>query len=224
MDDVDQAVYYYLDTLDRFDMLGQQRISGSLPEDIKMESAIKARKLAGKTAVLLKNAENILPLNPEKETIAIIGPTGNRQATPIFKESSYGFKDRLTGTCQVLNEMYPGRITFAVGNDLDGEVIPTEFLKPEAGSKKRGLERYIGGYTYNTLGNGEIDQIPTPDGEVVIDEIIDYSGDNALPVVAWGDENADLSETPLPYYNWHGFICPPINYWASLAPSPLVGL
>lgn len=206
-EDIDQAVYYYLDTLDRFQMLGEQRIPGPLDNKTKRESAAKARMLAGKTAVLLKNEEGILPIHPRKEKIAIIGPTGNRQAIPIFKESSYGFKDRLTGTYQVLAEQYGEQIAYSVGNDLDGEVIPAKFLKTEVGGSQLGLKRYVAGFVYDTLGNGELYQIPQGK-DYVLDEIVDYKGKNGLPPLKWKSDGNYSMEMPRPYYNWHGVLCP----------------
>lgn len=77
MDDLDHAVYYYLDTLDRFGMLDEkQRIPGPIGQDVKMKSAETARRIAGKGAVLLKNDDDILPMQFEGKKIAVIGPGG----------------------------------------------------------------------------------------------------------------------------------------------------
>lgn len=93
MDDLDHAVYYYLDTLDRFGMLDEkQRIPGPIGQDVKMKSAETARRIAGKGAVLLKNDDDILPMQFEGKKIAVIGPGGYKQVMPTFKESPYGSK------------------------------------------------------------------------------------------------------------------------------------
>ena len=205
--DINRAVGIYLSTLDRFGMLDRQRIPGPIDQETIKQGIIDAREIAGKTAVLLKNEDGILPIDPEKETVAIIGPTGNRQALPIFKEAAYAITERLTGAYQVLDEIYPGKITYAVGNDMDGVIVPSEFLKPENGSAECGLKRYLTGYTYQPLGDGRIDEVPVAD-EFVIDKTVNFTGENALDSIQFELMRGHYKSTPRPYYMWHGYICP----------------
>jgi beta-glucosidase len=219
IEDVDNAVYYYLDTLDRFAMLNEQRIPGAITnEEIKMESAREARLLAGKTAVLLKNQGAVLPVNPESEKIVLIGPGANRQAMPTFKESSYGFRDRMTGTYQVLEEKYGKQISLALGNDLDGEVISSKYLMPERDGNVHGLKRFEGYFQYDTLGNDRLEQIPVSN-TYGIDKEVNFTKEHALPVFIKDSvpdkekmydflKDSSYTKEVLKYYMWSGFICP----------------
>jgi beta-glucosidase len=203
MGDIDNAVYRYLDMLDRFGMLDAQRIPGPIDEKTKDEGIAAARFIAGKTAVLLKN-DNILPLDPKKEKIVIIGPGGNRQVMPTFKESSYGFEDRKTGVYQVLLKEFGANISFAMGNDLDGVIVPSKNLRPEKGSVEHGLKRFQGPFTYNILGDGLLTDIPQSP-EFTIDREINFIGERALPPII---PELYFSRGNPQYYMWTGLICP----------------
>ena len=208
MEDLDHAVYYYLDTLDRFGMLDEaQRIPGGLDPATKERSIEVCRKLAEKGAVLLKNEDNILPLAFEGKKIALIGPGAANQAMPTFKESPYGFDDRRTGLYPLLRERYGGSISFAVGDDLDGAVVPSECLKPALNSGEHGLERYVGRFTYETLSNGDLEDYPRG-GEAVVDAVVNFDEDHPLPALARDQRRGFFKETPKEYYMWHGYLCP----------------
>jgi beta-glucosidase len=152
---------------------------------------------------LLKN-DNVLPLDPKWEKIVVIGPGGNRQAMPTFKESSYGFADRKTGTYQVLAKEFGNTISFSMGNDLDGIVVPSKNLKPEKGSDRHGLKRFQGPFAYDVLGEGFLKNIPSSD-EFVIDEEINFTGNKALPPII---PELYFSRGNARYYMWTGVICP----------------
>lgn len=208
LQDLDHAVYYYLDTLERFGMLDEeQRIPGPLDEVTKRESASVCRKLASKGAVLLKNRDQLLPIDFTNKTVAIIGPGGAHQVMPTFKESPYGFEDRKNSVYQLLRERYGDRIQFSTGIDLDGKVIAPQYLLPALDSKQNGLERYIGRFTYETLSNGDLDDYPRG-GDIVIDEKVDFYAEHALPALKRDQRRGFFKETPKEYYMWHGYLCP----------------
>ncbi|MBO5999148.1 MAG: glycoside hydrolase family 3 C-terminal domain-containing protein [Lachnospiraceae bacterium] len=201
-DDIDNAVYIYLDTLDRFGMLDEQRIPGPLPEELAAAHTGLAKALAVKTAVLLKNEDAVLPLDPEKERIAVIGPAANRQIMPVFKESAFGFDKRRTGTYQVLDDRYPGQITFAAGGELAGEVIPAEYLYTDPDMTQHGLTRYTG---MPGMPFGPVSEAPAPAGALCVDEIICYDGENGLPDI----HTPAAAGMNRPAYIWHGYLKAP---------------
>lgn len=208
MDDLDHAVYYYLDTLDRFGMLDEkQRIPGPIGQDVKMKSAETARRIAGKGAVLLKNDDDILPMQFEGKKIAVIGPGGYKQVMPTFKESPYGFEDRKNSVYHILHQKYGDAVRFSIGDNLDGVVIPSENLKPSENSAEHGLNRYIARFTYETLSNGDLDVIPQAEISV-LDKEIDFKGETALPPLKRDQRRGFFKETPKEYYMWHGYLCP----------------
>lgn len=208
MEDLNRAVYYYLDTLDRFGMLDEkQRIPGKIDEVTKQKSSIVCREIAGKGAVLLKNKDNILPFDFNNKKIAVVGPGGAKQVMPTFKESPYGFEDRKNSVYHLLHEQYGDNISFSVGNNLDGEVIPSRCLKPSKSSKKNGLKRYIGKFVYETLCNGDLENYPEPQ-DYVIDPIVHHKGSSALPALKREQRRGFFKETPKEYYMWHGYLCP----------------
>lgn len=208
MDDLNHAVYYYLDTLDRFGMLEeQQRIPGPLDEVNKMKSAKVAREIAAKGAVLLKNKDGILPLDFQNKKIAVIGPGGYKQVMPTFKESPYGFSDRKSSVYSLLRGAYGENVTFSIGDDLDGEIIPDNNLFIELESNEHGLKRYVEKFTYETLSNGDLREIPKS-LNYVIDKVVDFKGKDALPALKREQRKGFFKETPKEYYMWHGYLCP----------------
>ena len=57
--------------MDRFGILDEkQRIPGPIGDTVKMQSAEVARRLAGKGAVLLKNEDDILPVDFSGKKVA----------------------------------------------------------------------------------------------------------------------------------------------------------
>lgn len=208
MQDLDHAVYYYLDTLHRFGMLDEkQRIPGNIDRDTKNHSIKVCREIAGKGAVLLKNEDHMLPLSCEGKKIAIIGPGGAHQVMPTFKESPYGFPERKNSIYHLLKEQYGDRITYAAGIDLDGEVIPEDCLKTEKGGNIKGLKRYVETFTYETLSNGDLEKFPISD-TFDIDQVIHHKGKYALPALPREQRKGFFKETPKTYYMWHGWLCP----------------
>ena len=97
-------------------------------------TSVVARDIAIAGSVLLKNQGNVLPLSKEDaQSIAVIGPTakvllfgggGSSAVRPMHKESPLEVLQKKAG---------PGaRITYAKGYDLDGDLVPSSVLRPEA--------------------------------------------------------------------------------------------
>jgi beta-glucosidase len=165
---LDISVGRILCQLDRFGMLDVPRDihKGEISESLKLESAAAALELGEKVAVLLKNTDVVLPLNPA-DTFAVVGPTGRSLAGPIFKEGSFGFIDRKVSPVYALEKTLGKEIPYAVGNDSHGVPVPSSALVTEDG-KSVGLNRYK----------------QNEKNEMVfetIDKEIDMIGSNALP-------------------------------------------
>lgn len=208
MEDLDHAVYYYLDTLERFGMLDEeQRVPGGIDPKTKEHSIEVCKKAAEKGAVLLKNEGAFLPLSFKGKKVALIGPGAKNQVMPTFKESPYGFDDRRAGIYQLLRERYGDKIRFAKGDDLDGMLIPASCLKPSLDSEEKGLKRYVGRFTYETLSNGDLETYPQPK-EFVIDKEVNHDEKHPLPALAREQRRGFFKETPKEYYMWHGYLCP----------------
>ena len=208
MEDLDRAVYYYLDTLDRFGMLDEeQRVPGPIDVKTKEESIEVCRSVAQKSAVLLKNEDNILPMDFKDKKIGIVGPGGAHQVMATFKEASYGFPDRKTSVFELLHEKYGQNVTYCPGIDLDGEVIPSSCLKPYEGAAENGLKQYKGPFTYETLSNGDLEGYEQPNA-YTLDEVINHVGRSALPFIEEEQKKGFIKETPKTYYMWSGFLCP----------------
>lgn len=208
IEDLDQAVYYYLDTLDRFGILDEeQRVPRQLDNRTKKESAEVALDIARKGAVLLKNEGNLLPYSFEGKQVLIVGPGGKQQVMPTFKESPYGFSDRKTSVYDLLKEKYGNAMHFSEGINLDGVVVPESCLKPEINSNKNGLKRYVERFTYETLSNGDLSAFPIAQ-HYELDKNIEYVQNNALPVLKKEQLKGFFKEVPREYYMWHGYITP----------------
>lgn len=204
-EDLDAAVYMLLKTLNDFDMLSDHRIPGPISEKTKKASASTAHQVACKAAVLLKN-EGMLPVDPKKETIAIIGPTGNRQAMPIFKEASFGFSDRKKGTLQALQARTDKKILYAVGNDLDGCLIPMQYLASSSGTSGH-VSLDIVSAKYDPLAKGSLGK--PMDSIVYLGDVpsVDFTGKSALPPLNSNDYQLRKDENL--YYMVSATICPP---------------
>lgn len=132
--------------------------------DVQAHTSI-ALEAATKSAVLLKNENRALPLSAEDASnLLVIGPTartaligggGSSKVIPFRRGSPLTAIEQLAG----LN----GTVAYAVGVDLDGEVIPASALRSVKGSKETGLR-----FEFN--------------GETSISEDIDFVGDDALSV------------------------------------------
>ncbi len=107
-----------------------------------------ARIAAQKSIVLLKNSDNILPLNREIKTLAVIGPNAANFESLIGNYNGIA-KNPVTVLEGICNKVTPAtRIIYAEGSDLaEGvhnlEIIPSRYLQTPEG--KQGAT----GYYYN---------------------------------------------------------------------------
>jgi beta-glucosidase len=105
-----------------------------------------ARRMAQESIVLLKNS-GVLPLSKALKTLAVIGP--NADALPPLLGNYHGTPARpITVVAGIKAAVGPGaRVVYARGAALvegrvdpnDAEAIPTEYLRPAAGTPERGL-------------------------------------------------------------------------------------
>ncbi|MDR1559912.1 MAG: glycoside hydrolase family 3 C-terminal domain-containing protein [Clostridiales bacterium] len=210
-DHLDKAVGYYLNTLDRFGMLDAQRLPGPLTEEIKESGIRDAKEIAIKTAVLLKNDREVLPLDIKNEKIALIGPTARQTAAPVFKEASYGFPDRRIGSLEALSKRAADSILFAVGNDLEGVVVPASGLITRSG-RKNGLSRRI----VDLPEWGSHESLPecfSEEEDTVTDRQVCFANETALPALEMKFDGM----TVVPFYLWEGAIISDETGWHRLS-------
>jgi beta-glucosidase len=208
-DDLDLAVGYLLCAMDRFRMLDEPRTPGPVGASVKYRSAAFARTAAQKAAVLLKNKGNILPLDLKRETIAVIGPTGRQQAMPIFKEAANGFDDRKTGAWAALQARTEKKVLYAVGDDLQGSVIPATHLKSRDGNPGC-VNLDIALIIYDTLGNDSVNEPMKSAQSLGTVESVCFTEANALPAPRVGElDGSGDKRKPAPYYMVTGKICAP---------------
>ncbi len=208
-DDLDKAVGYLLCTLDRFHMLDEKRIPGPVKDAVKYRSAKIARLVAQKAAVLMKNEDNILPLDIKRETIAVIGPTGRQQAMPIFKEAANGFDNRKIGPLAALQARTDKKVLYAVGDDLEGSPIPMEHLKSRDGATGC-VNLDVSLILYDTLGNGAVKEPMEVAQTMGTVRSVCFTGRDALPPPVVGQlDGSGCKYLPAPFYMMTGKICPP---------------
>lgn len=128
MSAIDRSVTRILTVLDRFGLLGphpRQR-----PTLDPVGGAAVARRVAEQGAVLLRNAENTLPLQGKSASdIAVIGPTAK---TPKVSGggSGKGHPAYAAPPLDAIRTRAPGRVTYSPGGDLFGRPIPSTALAP----------------------------------------------------------------------------------------------
>ncbi|NDV79183.1 glycoside hydrolase family 3 N-terminal domain-containing protein [Dysgonomonas sp. 511] len=86
------------------------------------ESLRVAEQLAEESIVLLKNENNILPLQEAKD-IAVVGPMGDTRWHLLGSWAAHGDSERIVPIASALKEEFEGKasVTFAKGCDFDGE-------------------------------------------------------------------------------------------------------
>lgn len=198
---IDRALEHILYTVARFGMLDEApRIPGPLSPAVTALSIGPARQIALKSAVLLKNEDGALPLDPNRETVALIGPTARQLATPVFRESAYGFHERMIGPLAALQNRTESPIAFSLGCDLEGVTIPTKNLRTPDSDEICGLRRtiiYMKKYDTPESRRGA----PHPGGtSPVTDAQVRFSGEDMLP------PPPDDRPGYVPYYMWTGKI------------------
>jgi beta-glucosidase len=138
-----KAVAYVLYGYERFGLLEGTLcpITGYRPpprpniDNIKGADALTTERLAEESAVLLKNENQALPLQPsDLRSVAVIGPTARQVMVDGGKpERARGFPDRDSiSTLQVLQTLAPAgsHFVYAPGIDWIGSPIPASALTP----------------------------------------------------------------------------------------------
>lgn len=142
---VDEAVGRILTQMERFHMLDGQTLPRAKMEDVTVEHAASALKVAEEGAVLLKNQNAILPLrNVDLDKLLIIGPTA--QVPVIGGGGSSHVKARKSlAPVQSINAVSSKSNNPILGIDLDGSAIPMSALKTPDG--KLGLVRKLNNHS-----------------------------------------------------------------------------
>jgi beta-glucosidase len=90
-------------------------------EIMKPENIEAARDMARKSVVLLKNENNVLPLNDNVRTIAVVGPMGDNKRDMIGSWSAAGDWSKSVTLVEGLRLRYPNaRVLFAEGTGIEG--------------------------------------------------------------------------------------------------------
>ncbi len=128
---------------------------------------------------------------------------------PIFKEAANGFDDRKTGPLSALQARTGKQVLYAVGDDLEGVLIPMEHLKSRDGEPGC-VNLDVSLILYDTLGNGAVKEpmeVAQPMGTV---RSVCFTGRDALPPPAVGQlDGSGCKYLPAPFYMMMGKICPP---------------
>ncbi len=147
-----------------------------------------SREAARKSIVLLKNSDNILPLNKSIKTIAVIGPNADNFEALIGNYNAIP-KDPVTVLDGILNKVTPDtKVIYTEGSDLaDGihnlTVIPSRYLETPDG--KQGV---VGEY-YN---NREMKGNPV---FTRIDDQISFYWENLSPSAGLPDDDFGVKWT-----------------------------
>jgi beta-glucosidase len=161
---LDKAVGHLLTQEERMGMLDRTRVPSASTIDMEADAQV-ARTIGSAGAVLLKNDGKVLPLSGKAlSSLAVIGPNAGQLAPSQGYGAAYGFEARRISPLEALKRLVPGiNVTFAVGDDLTGETIPSSALTPPSG----------GGHGLNRdMQNG------TP---LLTDAKIEFVGADALP-------------------------------------------
>lgn len=158
---VDRAVRRILVQMERFGLLQEE--AAPAPEIDREAHATVAREVAEAGAVLLRNANQTLPLREyDLQHLVVIGPTamrpligggGSSRVRPFYTTSVVDALRQLAGS--------QAQIRYVPGIDLDGEAVPTSALQTPNGQP--GLQRQ------------------DPEGVTQVDAQLDFTGKRALP-------------------------------------------
>ncbi len=110
-----------------------------LPEHLEA-----AKSAAIESMVLLKN-EEVLPLNPDKKKIALIGPLANAPHEQLGTWTFDGEKEHTVTPLATLREKYSGQINFAEGMTHSRDKSKKGFDKALLAAKKSDIIVFIGG-------------------------------------------------------------------------------
>ncbi len=143
---LDRAVERVLLQMERFGLLDGKSKHTITPTPAEAGAEV-IRKTGQDAAVLLKNEDHALPLQPKDlQSLALIGP-GARQtiAVGLSGEKAVGLPEREIGTLQAIEHLTANvpnaRLSFAVANDMDGSPIPAKYFSHDG---KPGLVRSAG--------------------------------------------------------------------------------
>ena len=161
---IDQALARILMQMDRFHLLDGKPPTRPRAINVKAHAKL-VRRVATEGAVLLKNDAGALPLTAEDlASLALIGPTAGQLAAGFLGERAYGFEDRLVSPLDALRRLSPrARITYSVGVDLTGVVIPGSALSHDG---------WPGLLRQSSAGES---------GPAQTDQAVDFQGPSALP-------------------------------------------
>ncbi|MCF8381026.1 MAG: glycoside hydrolase family 3 C-terminal domain-containing protein [Bacteroidales bacterium] len=161
------------------------------------ENQALALEAARKSMVLLKNDQNILPLDKEIKKIAVIGPNSN---DPEVMMANYnGIPSNPVSPLQgIINKLPNAEILYSLGcehaeNLPTFEVIPTSVLFTDESLKEHGLK---GEYFDNSKFEGE-------SLHSSVDSIVDFYWWDKAP---YGDLDADNFSA-----RWTGVLVPPVT-------------
>lgn len=117
---------------------------------VREENSALAREIAEEGGVLLKNEDNVLPLNTEDDkTVAVVGLNGMNLISGIGGERSYGTISKMTSPYEALKEIVgEDKVEGQVAIDMIGEAIPAEHLYLTEDGEENGVAR-----TYGIAGN-----------------------------------------------------------------------
>ncbi|SJX71892.1 Beta-glucosidase [Enterococcus faecium] len=115
-------------------------------EKAKEKNSKESRKIAQSGGVLLKNENQSLPLDTDKDnTVGVIGLNGMNLISGIGGERSYGTLEKMTSPYDALvNQLGEDKVDGEVGIDIIGEAIPNENLFLSDKSGKHGVQRTFG--------------------------------------------------------------------------------
>jgi beta-glucosidase len=127
---LDTAVARILYQYERFGLL--RKPLGARPVLDRRRGQTTALDLAQRSAVLLKNADRILPLSTaDLESVVVIGPTARQLYVGVGGERSRGFADRdAISPLMALQNYTPAgtKVSYVPGIDWLGEVVPASAL------------------------------------------------------------------------------------------------
>jgi beta-glucosidase len=156
-----------------------------------------AKEAAQKSIVLLKNENNILPLNSnDVKTIAVIGPNANNFESLIGNYNGIA-KNPVTVYKGIKAKFEPKtKILFAEGSDLAMGISNLEVIEPCYFETESGIQGLIGEYFNNTKLEGE-------PAFSRLDDNIDFYWERMAP-----DKRLKLNNYSI---RWTGYLIPPVS-------------
>ena len=166
----------------------------TLPADLEQlatertENTALARKVAEEGAVLLKNNDNVLPLDKDKK-VAVIGLGGMHLISGIGGERSYGTIGNMVSPYESLKEkLGDDKVEGQVGIDIVGVPVPAENLYKDSNSSELGVTRTYGVDASQGSASDQQGQIKTS-GSMTNTKM----GDHEIGEFACKDSNIDFS-------------------------------